>query len=84
MTITHQGAGCVLSLSRAEWDGSRRSAGDDLRETLLPLIRAAFLQAGRAIPPAMEVHLFPARQGALLLVMPRPGFSPPGILTELS
>ena len=68
MTISPLAAGVVLTLSREELPAGRPPS----REALLPLVRRVLAQAQRPMPPTAELHVFPAREGALVFVLPRP------------
>ncbi len=65
MILSPMGAGLALCLAREELPPVLT------RRTLLPLVRRALVQAGRPVPAALEVSVFPAHQGALVLVRPR-------------
>ena len=67
MTISPLAAGVVLTLSREELPAGRPLS----REALLPLVRRALAQAQRPMPPMAELRVFPAREGALVFVLPR-------------
>ena len=67
MTISRRAAGVVLTLSREELP----AGGPLARGALLPLGRRALAQAQRPMPPTAELHVFPAREGALVFVLPR-------------
>lgn len=74
MTISPLAAGVVLTLSREELPAGRPLS----REALLPLVRRALAQARRPMPPTAELHVFPAREGALVFVLPRLPGGPAG------
>ena len=71
MTISPLAAGVVLTLSREELPAGRPLS----REALLPLVRRALAQAQRPMPPMAEL---PAREGALVFVLPRLPGGPAG------
>ncbi|MFQ7139794.1 hypothetical protein [Evtepia sp.] len=75
MTISPLAAGVVLTLSREELPAGRPLS----REALLPLVRRALAQAQRPMPPTAELHVFPAREGALVFVLPRLPGGPAGL-----
>lgn len=67
MTVTRQGPGVVLLLSREELPPPPHTWED-----LLPLISDALLRAGFFPSRAVEVRAFPGRQGTLFLLLPAP------------
>ena len=67
MTVTRQGPGIVLFLSREELPPPPHT-----REDLLPLIADALTRAGFPLPKALEIQAFPGRQGTLFLLLPAP------------
>lgn len=65
MILSPMGAGLALCLSQEELPPVLTC------RTVLPLVRRALVQANRPVPAALEISVFPARQGALVLVRPR-------------
>ncbi len=73
MTISPLAAGVVLTLSREELPAGRPLPGRHCS-----LWSGALAQAQRPMPPTAELHVFPAREGALVFVLPRLPGGPAG------
>ena len=65
MTIIRQGPGTVLLLSGEELPSPALT-----REELLPFLRRVLSRDGHPLPPALDIRIFPGKNGALFLLLP--------------
>ncbi|MGN0969656.1 MAG: hypothetical protein ACI4OM_02760 [Evtepia sp.] len=71
MNLSQSGGGTTLFFSREELAALHLSPHSLTQAQALRLVRGALAQARQPIPPAMELSLFPSRQGVLFFVLPR-------------
>lgn len=67
MTIHTTGGGVVLTLAREELPRENPCTGEEL----LPLLCQALGRAGRPLPPAGEIAVFPGPAGVIVAVHPQ-------------
>lgn len=65
MTIIRQGPGTVLLLSREELPSPALT-----REKLLPFLLRLLSRDGHPLPAALDIRVFPGKNGVLFLLLP--------------